>query len=300
MSASHSWVRALRANGWAIAALFVLAFQPANAAQPKASTGRITKAATQSSPEVRSKAVLVLDAGSGDVLFARNANSALSIASLTKLMTALVVIESRQSLDEVITVTREDRDGARGAASRLTVGAVLTRGDLMHLALMASDNRAAYALARTYPGGKPAFVAAMNAKARILGMTQTRFVDPSGLSAGNVACAADIAKLILAVSEHAAIREYSTDGNHSVTLVKQAIEFRNTNYLVTKADWDIQVQKTGYTSDAGQCLAMRTVIQNRSVVIVLLDSFGKHTRTADARRIRRWLESHPTQTIARS
>jgi D-alanyl-D-alanine endopeptidase (penicillin-binding protein 7) len=242
-------------------------------------------------PEVRSDAALVIDTSDSSVLFARKANAPRPIASLTKLMTALVVLDAGQPLDESIEITRADRDGTRGAASRLIVGAKLTRGDLMHLSLMASDNRAAHALGRTYPGGTPAFLDAMNAKARALGMTATRFADASGLSARNVASANDLAKLVIAAADNAAIRAYSTAGQHSVLLAKQQLEFRNTNYLVTRPDWRIEVQKTGYTGAAGQCLVMKTVIEGRSLVIVLLNSFGKYTRTADARRIRRWLEA---------
>jgi len=241
-------------------------------------------------PDVRSNAVLVMDAGDASVLFARNAHKPMPIASLTKLMTALVVLEGGQPLHEAIVIGREDI-GERSVASRLGVGVTLSRGDLLHLALMASDNRAAHALGRAYPGGNPAFLRAMNAKAQALGMSNARFADASGLSPKNTASATDIAKLIVAASGNAAIREYSTDRNHLVTLGRRAVEFRNTNYLVTKPDWDIEVQKTGYTSQSGQCLAMKTVIQGRSLVIVLLDSFGKYTRTADARRIRRWFEA---------
>jgi D-alanyl-D-alanine endopeptidase (penicillin-binding protein 7) len=251
-------------------------------------------------PDVRSNSVLVLDANDSSVLFARNANTPRPIASITKLMTALVVLEGGQSLSEEIVVAQEDRDGTRGAASRLFVGAKLTRGDLLHLALMASDNRAAHALAREYPGGKPAAIRAMNTKARDLGMTETRFVDPSGLSPDNVASAADIARLMLTAANQPTIREYSTDRHHSVAFAKQVVEFHNTNYLVAKEDWDIEAQKTGYTSEAGQCLAMKTVIQGRSLIIVLLDSFGKYTRTADARRIRKWIEAQPLSQVARA
>jgi D-alanyl-D-alanine endopeptidase (penicillin-binding protein 7) len=253
-----------------------------------------------SGPEVRSNVALVVDIDSGEILFARKADTQRPIASLTKLMTALVVLEGGQSLDEQIELTREDRAGTPGAASRLQPGMRLTRGDLLRLALMSSDNRAAHAVGRTYPGGMTEFVKAMNAKARALGMAHSRFVDASGLGAGNVSSATDIYKLTVAVSAHAAIREFSTHGLYSVTLAKRATEFRNTNYLVTKPDWDIQVQKTGYTSQAGQCLTMSTVIQGRRLAIVLLDSFGKYTRTADARRIRKWLETRASQTLARA
>ena len=251
-------------------------------------------------PDVKSSSALVIDVRDATVLYERNAGVSRPIASLTKLMTALVVLESGQPLDEEIIIEREDRDGTRGAASRLSVGARLTRNELLHLALMASDNRAAYALGRSHPGGKSAFVQAMNAKARALDMSTARFTDPSGLSPDNIASATDISKLVLAAARQAAIREYSTDRRHSVLLAKREVEFRNTNYLVAKSDWDIEAQKTGYTSQAGECLAMKTVIQGRSLVIVLLDSFGKYTRTADARRIRKWLEAQASERMARS
>jgi D-alanyl-D-alanine endopeptidase (penicillin-binding protein 7) len=283
--------------GAVIAVLASILLAQSAVANSKSPTKRSTS--TQRGPEVRSHAALVVDAANAEVLFARNADKPRPIASLTKLMTALVVLESGQSLSQLIDIAREDRVGTQGAPSRLQPGMQLTRGDLLHLALMSSDNRAAHAVGREYPGGTRAFVNAMNVKAKAIGMTQSRFVDASGLSASNVASASDVAKLVLAASSHAAIRDFSTDGSHAVRVAKHALEFRNTNYLVTKADWQIDVQKTGYTSDAGQCLAMKTVIQGRSVVIVLLDSFGKYTRTADARRIRRWLEARATQTLAR-
>lgn len=276
----------------------VLAATPA--AKAAASSSNRSAQAVSNKLDVRSNSVLVVDANSSEVLYSRNANLARPIASITKLMTALVIVEAGLPLDEPIVMTQEDRDGTRGSASRLGVGAKLTRGDLMHLALMASDNRAAYALARTYPGGKMQALKAMNAKARALGMTATRFADPSGLSADNVASAADLSKLVAAVANHATIRTYSTDHQHSVMFAKQSMEFRNTNYLVAKPDWDIEVQKTGYTSQAGQCLAMKTTIQGRSLIIVLLDSFGKYTRTADARRIRKWLEGQSAPALIRA
>jgi len=238
-------------------------------------------------PDVRSSAALVVDANDSSVLFARHADAAVPIASITKLMTALVVLEGRQRLDETLTITAADQ----GAGSRLHVGTRLTRGDLLHLALMSSENRAAHALGRNYPGGLTAFVRAMNKRAQALGMTRSRFADPTGLSSGNVATAQDLVRLVKAASAEPLIRRYSTDERHTVVAGKRALEFRNTNTLVAKPDWDIAVQKTGYTLAAGQCLVMNTVIEGRSVVIVLLNSFGKYTRVADARRIRKWMEA---------
>jgi D-alanyl-D-alanine endopeptidase (penicillin-binding protein 7) len=241
-------------------------------------------------PEVRSNSVLVIDAGNSSVLFARHPKVAAPIASITKLMTALVLLEAGQSLEEPITITPEDRDSEKGAGSRLIVGASLSRGELLHLALMSSDNRAAHAVGRRYPGGVAAIVAAMNAKARALGMTSAHFVDASGLSARNVASPEDLSRLVLEASRNPTIRKYSTDHAFSVAVGKRRLEFRNTNTLVSKPDWNILVQKTGYTNEAGRCLVMKAVIEGRTVVIVLLDSFGKYTRVADARRIRKWLE----------
>ena len=185
----------------------------------------------------------------------------------------------------------EDRIIGKGASSRLVLGTTLTRGDLIHLALMSSENRAAHALGRNYPGGLPAFVLAMNAKARKLGMTSAHFVDPAGLSCDNVASAEDLSKLVMAASENPVIREYSTDRGYSVRVGRRTLEYRNTNALVSNPTWNIIVQKTGYITEAGRCLVMQAVIQGRTVVIVLLNSVGKNTRVADAVRIRRWMEA---------
>jgi serine-type D-Ala-D-Ala endopeptidase (penicillin-binding protein 7) len=206
-------------------------------------------------------------------------------------MTALVVLDARQPLDEKIELTAEDRRLERSSASRLAIGSELSRGDLLHLALMSSENRAAHAVARAYPGGLPACLKAMNAKARTLGMTTARFTDPTGLSSGNVSSAADLAKLLAAAAADPTIRTFTTSASHTVAVGRQLLEFHNTNSLVRKDDWDVMVQKTGYTSDAGQCLVMKTVIRERPVLIVLLNSFGKYTRVADARRIRKWMEA---------
>ena len=242
-------------------------------------------------PALRSSAALVLDLTNSSVLYSRHSDVAAPIASITKLMTALVVMEAGQPLDEMLALTEDDRSFGKGAASRLSSGTQLSRGDLMHLALMASENRAAHALGRNYPGGVSACVAAMNAKARELGMTTTRFVEPTGLSDENVASPEDLAKLVVAAAQVPAIREYSTDGDYLVRIGRREVLFHNTDSLVTKPDWNIVVQKTGYIHEAGRCLVMQTVIEDRSVVIVLLNSFGKRTRVADARRVRRWVEA---------
>lgn len=242
-------------------------------------------------PLLRSTAALVLDTTNSSVLFSRRPDVALPIASITKLMTALVVMEAGQPLEETLEITVEDRSSGKGAYSRLLPGTHLTRGELMHLALMASENRAAHALGRNYPGGVAACVAAMNAKARELGMTTAHFVEPTGLSDENVASPQDLSKLVMAAAKVSAIRDYSTDNNYIVQIGRRLVSFRNTDSLVSRPDWTIVVQKTGYISRAGRCLVMQTVIEDRTVVIVLLNSFGKHTRVADARRIRRWMEA---------
>ena len=242
-------------------------------------------------PDLRSSSALVLDTTHQSVLYSRKAEMAAPIASITKLLTVLVVADAGQPLDEPIQLTTEDRIIGKGASSRLVLGTTLTRGDLIHLALMSSENRAAHALGRNYPGGLPAFVQAMNAKARRLGMTSAHFVDPAGLSSDNVASAEDLSKLVIAASENPVIREYSTDPGYAVRVGRKMLEFRNTNALVNNPTWNIIVQKTGYISEAGRCLVMQAVIQGRTVVIVLLNSVGKNTRVADAVRIRRWMEA---------
>jgi serine-type D-Ala-D-Ala endopeptidase (penicillin-binding protein 7) len=250
------------------------------------------------SPALHSSAALVLDATNSTVLYARRSDVAMPIASITKLMTALVVMEAGQPLDETLTITPEDRWRGKGGFSRLLPGTPLTRGALMHLALMASENRAAHALARNYPGGVEACVAAMNAKARELGMTSAHFVEPTGLSDENVASAADLSKLVMAAATVPAIREYSTDSYYDVQVGRRVLRFRSTDSLTSKADWDIVVQKTGYISEAGRCLVMQAVFDDRTFVIVLLNSYGKRTRVADARRVRRWVESR--EQVARA
>ena len=275
-------------RGARMTAVLCLLFAGAAAAQNQGETIRVH--ATRQ-PALRSSAALVLDATGSSVLYARHSDVAMPIASITKLMTALVVMDAGQPLDETIEITSEDGARGKGAFSRLTPGVTLSRGDLLHLALMASENRAAHALGRSFPGGLEACVAAMNAKARELGMTNSRFVEPTGLSDGNVASAEDLSKLVMAAAKEPVIREYSTDTSYEVRVGRQLLTYRSTDSLTSKPDWDIVVQKTGYIAQAGRCLVMQTVIEARTVVIVLLNSYGKHTRVADARRIRRWMES---------
>ncbi|HKU90795.1 MAG TPA: D-alanyl-D-alanine endopeptidase [Steroidobacteraceae bacterium] len=249
-------------------------------------------------PELKSAAALITDASNGEVLYERDAGRVAPIASITKLMTALVVLDGQQPLDEKIEITNADRWSGKGAFSRLPVGAKISRGDLLKLALMASENRAAKTLARNYPGGTPAFVRTMNAKAKALGMTRTKFDDPSGLSSNNVSSARDLARLVTAASRDTRIREFSTLESHSVKAGRSVLTYRNTNLLVGKSDWNILVQKTGFTNDAGECLVMQAMIGERPVNMVLLNSFGKLTRTADARRVRKWMEARREPTVA--
>ncbi len=251
-------------------------------------------------PQLRSTEALVMDETNSKVLYARRADVAQPIASISKLLTALVVVEGGQPLDEVLEITGEDCSLGRGAYSRLRVGTRLTRGDLLHLALMASENRAAHALARNYPGGTVAFVRAMNAKAKALGMTSAHFVEPTGLSSDNVASPEDLAKLVGAAAQNKVIREYSTDRRYAVRVGRREVEFHNTDALVSNPAWDIIVQKTGYITEAGRCLVMQAMIEGRKVVIVLLNSFGKYTRVADARRVRQWMETKLSERTARA
>jgi D-alanyl-D-alanine endopeptidase (penicillin-binding protein 7) len=251
-------------------------------------------------PKLKSSSVLILDQSDSSVLYSRHSDVPMPIASITKLMTALVVLDARQPLDEPIQITDADRDRPKGGFSRLAVGTTLSRGDLMHLALMSSENRAAHALGNNYPGGVPAIVAAMNAKAAQLGMTTAHFVDPTGLSSQNVASPEDLSKLVIAAAQNPAIREYSTDRRYAVKVRRHLVEFHNTDNLVSNPAWNIIVQKTGYITEAGKCLVMAAVIDGRSVIIVLLDSFGKYTRVADARRIKTWMETSATGRVQMS
>ena len=246
---------------------------------------------TQDSLALQSNAAFIVDQASSEVLFEKNSGVSLPIASITKLMTSLVVIESNPNMNEIIEITTDDLDKEKGTSSRLKIGAKLTRADMLHIALMSSENRAASALGRNYVGGLPAFVAAMNAKAAELGMTETHYVDSSGLSSHNVASARDLVKLIDAAYQHALIREYSTDSKYIVNPSGHPLQYSTTNRLVANPTWDIGLQKTGYIAEAGRCLVMRAMIEGRAIVMVFLDSKGKYSRLADAGRIRKWLET---------
>jgi serine-type D-Ala-D-Ala endopeptidase (penicillin-binding protein 7) len=243
-------------------------------------------------PNLLSSAAVVYDPTTGQTLYAKNADNAAPIASITKLMTAMVVLDSGLPLDEAIVLTNDDIDTIKNSRSRLPIGSAFRRDDLIRLALVASDNRAAAALGRSYPGGLSAFVETMNAKARSLGLESARFVDSSGLAPGNVASPQDLARMVSAASQYEVIREYSTTPELHVTLPANGrrLGYMNTNALVRNPDWHIGVSKTGYISEAGKCLVMQAMIANQPVVIVLLDSWGKLSRLGDAARIKRWLE----------
>jgi len=241
-------------------------------------------------PALKSQAALVVDQQSGEVLLGKNMESKLPIASLTKLMTAIVTLDAELDPDEPVTVTKADVDRLRGSHSRLQVGTTLTRDELLHLALMASENRAASAITSSYPGGKDSCVLAMNLKAQLLGMSGTRFEDGTGLSGRNVSTAQDLAKLVQAAHAYPKIRDYTTSTSHQVKIGRRTMRFGNTNNLTRSSHWDIGLSKTGYIAEAGRCLVMQVTLAGRSIIIVLLDSWGKYTRVGDATRIRQWLE----------
>ncbi|MEK6243161.1 MAG: D-alanyl-D-alanine endopeptidase [Pseudomonadota bacterium] len=241
---------------------------------------------------LRSAVALVQDAASGETLFAKNQGAVLPIASITKLMTAIVILDAGLNLEQRVAISDEDYDHVKSTRSRLHPGTVLTRDQLLLLALMSSENRAAASLGRTYPGGTAPFVAAMNAKARALGMNDTRFVDPTGLSSSNVSSAQDLARLVAAAHEFPRIRQYSTRDSATVQALGRPLGYRNTNGLVRSVNWDIGLSKTGYISEAGRCLVMRVRLASREVIVVLLDSWGKFSRVGDANRIKKWLETN--------
>ena len=248
----------------------------------------------------KSVAVLVLDQQTGATIYGKNADVVLPIASITKLMTAMVVLDANLPMQDLIPIGVDDVDTLKGTRSRLKVGTHLTREELLRLALMASENRAASALSHAYPGGSDAFMLAMNRKARELAMRDTLFVDPTGLTSANVSTAHDLVKLVDASYRYAAIREYTTAATYDVRINGRDQTFRNTNRLVKNDTWQIGLSKTGFINEAGRCLVMQARLAQKNVVIVLLDSWGKYTRTADANRIRKWLESVPLKPSASS
>jgi len=242
---------------------------------------------------LKSSVALVVDQETNEVLFRKNDQAVLPIASLTKLMTGLVVTEANLPMDEKILITQDDVDTEKGSGSRLRVGTELTRGELLHLALMSSENRAAHSLGRTFPGGLGEFVKRMNAKAQALGMKDTTYVEPTGLSSANQSSAHDLVKLVDVAHQIPMLRDYSTSTGYQVAVGRHMLQFNNTNRLVKNPDWDIGLQKTGYISEAGRCLVMQTTVAGRRLIMVFLDSVGKFTRIADAERVRHWLEAAP-------
>lgn len=254
-----------------------------------------------SAPKLRSEIALIYDEQSGAPLFTKNANTVAPIASITKLMTAMVVLDADLPLDEEITISRMDLDRLKGTRSRISPGLKLTRGELLRLALMSSENRAAAALARTYPGGTQTALQMMNIKAMELGMQDTQFVDATGLNSNNVSTAQDLVKMVQAAQQYDLIQQYTTTSSYTVKPIGRGrpMRFSNTNPLVRSASWDIGVSKTGYISEAGRCLVMQAKIDERDVVIVLLDSWGSRTRIGDANRIKKWMEnsSAPSRNV---
>jgi len=254
----------------------------------------------QDTPEgvaLRSNVAFVVDQNSSEVLLDKNSTSVVPIASITKLMTAMVVLDSKLPLTDQIEVTEDDRDYEKHTSSRLRVGSVLSREDMLHIALMASENRAAAALSRYYPGGRPAFIAAMNAKAKELGMAETHFENPTGLTSHNVSTARDLVKMVNAAYQYPLIRKFSTDRSYDVYPGKGVLAYNSTNALVRNPTWDIGLQKTGFINEAGECMVMQATIHGRPLVMVLLDSTGKYTRFADATRLRKWLDDSDGQRI---
>jgi serine-type D-Ala-D-Ala endopeptidase (penicillin-binding protein 7) len=247
----------------------------------------------QDALDLKSSVALVIDQDTREVLFSKNDRAVLPIASLTKLMTGVIISGAKLPMDEMITVTQDDVDTEKHSRSRLSVGTTLTRGEMLHLALMSSENRAAHALGRTYPGGMATFVSLMNAKAKMLGMTGTSYVEPTGLSSLNQSSAQDLATLVNAAHGDPTLRELSTSTGYQVAVGSRTLQYNNTNRLVKNPEWEIGLQKTGYITEAGQCLVMQTKIAGRKLIMVFLDSAGKLSRLGDAERVRRWVESNP-------
>lgn len=245
---------------------------------------------TEDPLDLKSSVALVIDQDTNQVLFSKNPEAVLPIASITKLMTAMVALDAKPALDEVLEVSEEDIDQLKGTRSRLAIGTRLTREEMLHLALMSSENRASSALSRYYPGGHAAFIAAMNRKAHDLGLADTQFFDSTGLNPRNVSSARDLAKMVAASASYPLIREFSTTRDGYFAVNGRMVHFNNTNALVSNPEWEIGLQKTGFTNEAGKCLVMQAWMNQKPVVIVLLDSWGRLTRIGDANRIRRWVE----------
>ncbi|MEJ2767962.1 D-alanyl-D-alanine endopeptidase [Mycetohabitans sp. B46] len=264
--------------------------------QPRPVLGAFTLR-SDGSVALRSTVGFMVDQHTGEILYDKNSASVVPIASITKLMTAMIVLDSKAPLTERLTVTDEDRDYEKGTGSRLSIGSTLSREDMLHIALMASENRAAAALSRYYPGGRPGFIAAMNRKAAELGMAQTHFQNATGLTSQNVSSARDLVKMVNAAYQYPLIRQFSTDRSYDVFTGKRTLAYNSTNALVRNASWDIGLQKTGFINEAGECLVMQATIHGRPVIMVLLDSFGKYSRFADAQRLRNWMDTGGVQRV---
>lgn len=272
--------------GAAVAAASAVAAEPA-----RLSYGQMAGLHSVSDPlDLQSSVAYVIDQDTHEVLLSKNDQAVLPIASLTKLMTGLLISQARLPMDEMITITQDDVDTEKHSSSRLRVGTTLTRAEMMHLALMSSENRAAHALGRTYPGGLAQFVQLMNGKAQQLGMRDTRYVEPTGLSSSNQSSARDLARLVAVAHSDPLMREYSTSHGYEVAVGRRTLQFNNTNRLVKSDNWDIGLQKTGYISEAGRCLVMQAQVSGRKLIMVFLDSAGRFSRLADAERVRHWVE----------
>ena len=281
--------KAVRATAKTAKAPTRVAFVPA-----KQSFGQIAGLHEVNDPlDLKSSVAFVMDQDTHEVLLSKNDHAVLPIASLTKLMTGMLISQAKLPMDEPVTITQDDVDTEKGSRSRLTVGTTLTRGEMLHLALMSSENRAAHALGRTYPGGLEAFVTQMNLKARLLGMADTRYVEPTGLSSRNQSSARDLATLVNVAHGDPLLRELSTSPGYEVAVGRKTLQYNNTNGLVKNPTWDIGLQKTGYISEAGRCLVMQAQVAGRKLIMVFLDSTGKFSRLGDAERVRHWVESTP-------
>lgn len=270
--------------------------QQQNLSQPAANPQAILNDLTadtqqQLGPALNSQSALIMDANTGKIMYQKSSNTVRSIASISKLMSAMVVLDAGLDKNERITITDDEIDRLKGTGSRLSIGTTLSREELLHIGLMSSENRAIHALARTYPGGMPAFVAAMNRKAQQLGMNNSRFVEPTGLSPQNVSTASDLAKMVQAASQYPQIRYFSTHNSASVyTSAGKTQQYKNSNALVREGSWNIMVQKTGYIREAGRSMVVETQVQGRPIIMVLLNSPTSATRVNDARSLGDWLQ----------
>ncbi|AMC33306.1 D-alanyl-D-alanine endopeptidase [Janthinobacterium sp. B9-8] len=271
----------------------------ANARKDVSVSRALAMSSTLDNPGVQSVGVLVLNEQNGEIMYEKNADSLTPIASITKLMTAMVTLDAQLPLNELLTISQADVDTLKNTSSRLTIGTTLTRGELLLLALMASENRAAAALARTFPAGQAAFIRKMNEKAQSLGMRNSRFYDSTGLTPNNISTPRELALMVKAAHRYPEIHDFTTSSEYSFISNQsgRSMAFHNTNPLVKEVDWNIGVSKTGFINEAGRCLVMQATINGTPVVIVLLDSSGKYTRIGDAQRVRKWIETTSTSRL---